>query len=275
MAITINGDGLIDIGGTTSTQGRVRLAEDVDNGTNYVELTAPASVAANRTITFPDATTTVVGTDATQTLTNKTLTSPTINGGTVSSATVTSSTLTSPTIGGTPVVSGSLIVSGTPITVSGTAPTISGIPSWAKRVVLLLAQVSTNGANGLGVRLGTSSGIDSTTTYNNLNHILGASGVDRYGTATGAPYNSIFSISAGTSFTSAGMFFNGQLTFSLIDTNLWVVSGVVSTGNVAGSMYTFLSTGSKSLSSALTQIQLTTTTGVDQFDAGTINIIYE
>ena len=31
MAITINGDGLIDIGGTTSTQGRVRLAEDADN----------------------------------------------------------------------------------------------------------------------------------------------------------------------------------------------------------------------------------------------------
>ena len=76
MAITINGDGLIDIGGTTSTQGRVRLAEDADNGSNYVEITAPASVAANRIITLPDATTTVVGTDTLQTLTNKTLTAP-------------------------------------------------------------------------------------------------------------------------------------------------------------------------------------------------------
>jgi cytoskeletal protein CcmA (bactofilin family) len=36
---------------------------------------------ADRTITFPDATTTVVGTDTTQTLSNKTLTTPTINGG--------------------------------------------------------------------------------------------------------------------------------------------------------------------------------------------------
>ncbi|CAB5222140.1 hypothetical protein UFOVP361_1, partial [uncultured Caudovirales phage] len=35
---------------------------------------------ADRTITFPDATTTVVGTDTTQTLSNKTLTTPTING---------------------------------------------------------------------------------------------------------------------------------------------------------------------------------------------------
>lgn len=54
MAVTINGDGLIEVGGTSTTQGRVRLAEDADNGTNYIELTAPASVAANRTLTAPD-----------------------------------------------------------------------------------------------------------------------------------------------------------------------------------------------------------------------------
>jgi hypothetical protein len=60
MAINIDGDGLIALGGTASTQGRVRLAEDTDNGTNYIELTAPASVASDRTITFPDATGTVV-----------------------------------------------------------------------------------------------------------------------------------------------------------------------------------------------------------------------
>lgn len=55
MAININGDGLVEVGGTSTTQGRVRLAEDTDNGTNYVELTAPASVTSNRTVTFPDA----------------------------------------------------------------------------------------------------------------------------------------------------------------------------------------------------------------------------
>lgn len=60
MAVDINGDGLIALGGTSSTQGRLRLAEDTDNGTNYIELTAPASVASNRTITFPDVTGTVL-----------------------------------------------------------------------------------------------------------------------------------------------------------------------------------------------------------------------
>jgi hypothetical protein len=55
MAVDINGDGLIALGGTSTTQGRVRLAEDTDNGTNYIELTANAAVTTNRTVTFPDA----------------------------------------------------------------------------------------------------------------------------------------------------------------------------------------------------------------------------
>jgi hypothetical protein len=55
MAVDINGDGLIALGGTSTTQGRLRLAEDTDNGTNYIELTANAAVTTNRTVTFPDA----------------------------------------------------------------------------------------------------------------------------------------------------------------------------------------------------------------------------
>ena len=60
-----------------------------DNGDNTKQLAFEVSGVSSgntRTLTVPDASTTIVGTDATQTLTNKTLTSPTIN---------------SPTIGGT------------------------------------------------------------------------------------------------------------------------------------------------------------------------------
>jgi hypothetical protein len=52
-------------------------------GNDFETTLAVTDPTANRTITFPDATTTVVGTDTAQTLSNKTLTSPIINGATV------------------------------------------------------------------------------------------------------------------------------------------------------------------------------------------------
>ena len=53
MATIISGDGLITAEGTSTSQGRVRLGEDTDNGTNYIELQAPASVVANVTLSAP------------------------------------------------------------------------------------------------------------------------------------------------------------------------------------------------------------------------------
>jgi hypothetical protein len=45
----------IKASGTSSTQGEVQLFEDTDNGTNYVAIKAPASIASNITLTLPDA----------------------------------------------------------------------------------------------------------------------------------------------------------------------------------------------------------------------------
>jgi hypothetical protein len=57
------------------------------SGTGTLTIAAP-NTNTNRTLTLPDATTTLVGTDATQTLTNKTLTSPTLTTPNIDSAQV-------------------------------------------------------------------------------------------------------------------------------------------------------------------------------------------
>jgi hypothetical protein len=93
MATIIDGNGVVSVGGTSSSQGEVKLYEDTDNGSNYVALKAPASISLDTTWTLPNADGTngqALGTDGsgtlsfitvgnvtttgTQTLTNKTIT---------------------------------------------------------------------------------------------------------------------------------------------------------------------------------------------------------
>lgn len=49
------GTGTYNLKGTADQSALLRLYEDTDNGTNYIELTPPASLTANRQVTFPDA----------------------------------------------------------------------------------------------------------------------------------------------------------------------------------------------------------------------------
>lgn len=96
-ASDLNVTGNLTVSGTTTTVNSTTI--DVQNSVRFEGATADAhetiltveDPTADRTVTIPNATTTLVGTDTTQTLTNKTLTSPTI--GTI----VNSGTLTLPT----------------------------------------------------------------------------------------------------------------------------------------------------------------------------------
>ena len=90
---------LPNVSGTVITTGNLTDVTDLQTFTGTIvfegttadafELTLSAGdPTADRTVTLPDATTTLVGTDATQTLTNKTLTSPTVSGLTLSDSSI-------------------------------------------------------------------------------------------------------------------------------------------------------------------------------------------
>lgn len=80
---------------------RLTLQDNADTTKQLQFQLSGITTATTRTLTVPDANTTLVGTDATQTLTNKTLTSPTISGGTISNPTLTVDSIsgfTTPTV---------------------------------------------------------------------------------------------------------------------------------------------------------------------------------
>jgi hypothetical protein len=61
-----------------ATQDAIIIAGRAGGTSSYAATLTPTTLTASRTITLPDSTTTMVGTDTTQTLTNKTLTNPTV-----------------------------------------------------------------------------------------------------------------------------------------------------------------------------------------------------
>ena len=71
---------ILTVRGVSANAGRVRISEDLDNGTSYIELISPSALAANRVLTLPDpgGPDTLVSLTSSDTLTNKTLTTPTI-----------------------------------------------------------------------------------------------------------------------------------------------------------------------------------------------------
>lgn len=111
-------------------QRSVRFGELTANGVNYVAVQAPASTTGNRTVTLPDATTTLVGRDTTDTLTNKTLT-----GNTAANLISGSGTLTLNTSGTITVPNGTDTLVGkdtsdtlTNKSISGSANTLTNVP---------------------------------------------------------------------------------------------------------------------------------------------------
>ena len=198
-------------------------------GTGTVTLLAPVT-NTNRTINLPDSNGTIVTS--------------------ASTAVVTPAMLTQPFTSGTAVAS-----------TSGTSIDFTGIPSWAKRITVMLNRVSTTGVTPLLYQLGTSGGIV-TTGYVSSGSYQG----DSMGAliSTAGLLNGAGGAIADTSV--------GITTICSFGGNTWVSASVSGDGTAN---YSKTAGGSVTLSGTLDRIRITTTTGTPTFDAGSINILYE
>jgi hypothetical protein len=147
---------------------------------------------------------------------------------------------------------------------SGTSIDFTGIPSWVKRITVMLSGVSTNGTSPPQIQIG--SGSVTTTGY------LGANAVSASGGMATVNFTTGFGIGLNTSNWTAAQTVYGAITLSLQTGNTWVASGSVGASNAANIYFT---ASAITLGGTLDRVRITTVNGTDLFDAGSINILYE
>lgn len=203
--------------------------------------------------------------DVPSTASNFTQTAPAVNGNLITTGdtgTVTGTMIAASTI--TPAKLSQPLTQMTSVaSTSGSAITFTGIPSWAKRVTILLDTVSTNGTSLVEVRVGTSSGLV-TTGY------VGSS----FGSLSGAT-PLVVNNTDGVPISpdgSASYVRSGRVTITNISGNTWIIDGVVGDSGTARGFFV----GYKiALAAALDRVAVVTVNGTDLFDLGSINVLYE
>jgi hypothetical protein len=149
-------------------------------------------------------------------------------------------------------------------TTSGTAVDFTDIPSWARRITVVLSGVSTTSTSPFLVQIG-SSGTVETSSYVGTCHYLGGSGVANTGMSTG------FLLTYSTTTTDPDEFHSGAVVLTNISSNIWVVTGNLNSNG----QRQFVVSGTKTLSGELNIVRFTTVSGSNTFDAGLVNILYE
>jgi len=157
----------------------------------------------------------------------------------------------------TPAKMSQKLTSGTAVaSTSGTSIDFTSIPSWVKRITVMLSGVSTNGTSNLQIQ-------------------IGAGSVTTSGYVSGTAYNSVQTTATSGYLVAAGLaaadVISGAMTLTLLGSNSWTATG---TNNANGGV-TRLCAGVLALGGALDRVRITTVNGTDTFDAGSINILYE
>lgn len=149
-------------------------------------------------------------------------------------------------------------------TTSGTSIDFTGIPSWAKRVTVILNGVSTNGTGIPLVQVGAGS-------------VVATGYISSAATSTNSPSTATNGILlGGSNGAGAALTYSTVLTLVNISSNTWVASTCGGCTNFSASYGPIFGGGATpNLSGSLDRIRLTTTTGTDLFDAGSVNIMWE
>lgn len=161
------------------------------------------------------------------------------------------------------VLANNISIDGSGVTLSGTSAELSGsIPTWVKRITLLFNAVSTTGTSNVLVQVGDSGGYETTS----------------YGSESLAIETTTPSIATSTS----GFVVNVKAASSLLagrmvlertsgSATTWIESHVFR----AEPSKVLMGAGSKALSAALDRIRVTTVSGTDTFDGGSITLLFE
>ena len=155
-----------------------------------------------------------------------------------------------------PLTSGTAVAS-----TSGTSIDFTSIPSWVKRITVMLNGVSTNGSSNILVRLGNSGGVVATGYVSQAANVI-----NNFARSTTG-----FIITA--EMTSGALLY-GQFICNLQNsaTNAWTGSGSLDKDD---NYQPFCGGALTTMASVMTTVRITTVNGTDTFDAGSINILYE
>lgn len=144
---------------------------------------------------------------------------------------------------------------------SGTSIQFTGIPSWAKKININFAQVSTSGTSPIIVQLGVPSA--ETSGYVGAGSRL----------AGGSLASSVFGTGFGLAIAAAADNYSGSMTLNQLTANTWTANGAFA--SPGGTNFMFLTAGAKTLASTLSSVIITTVGGIDTFDLGVINVSWE
>ena len=147
---------------------------------------------------------------------------------------------------------------------SGTAIDFTGIPSWVKRVTVMFQDISCVGGSAHTlVQIGSGS-ITSSGYSGNFGYLVSDTNAASTSSTSGFGLWGSFAPQA----TSGAMHIN------LLNSSSFIYVSSHSAGEPAGGSVKF-GGGSVTLSGLLDRVRITTTSGSDTFDAGSINIMYE